>query len=210
MSKNKRYWDNVAEKYEKSPISDEAAYRKTLSEIQNVLTPDMHVLELGCGTGTTSIHIAPLVKKIDAIDISERMIEIGRVKSKKAGIENVSFSCGTLIEHNVDTEYFDAVLGLHVLHLLPNRQAILTEIARILKPGGIFISHTACLGNSYFRFVKPILPLAKLLGLVPDVFFITEDELVDELTNIGFKIEHQRHQGIQDIEVFIISRKIDS
>ena len=210
VSQSSKYWNKAAEKYEKSPIPDEALYRKTLSEMQNVLSPNMQVLELGCGTGTTSVHIAPYVNKIEAIDISEKMLEIAREKSIKAGIENISFTCGTLIGHNAETDYFDAVLGLHVLHLLPDRQAVVSEIARILKPGGIFVSNTACLGHSYFRFVKPILPLAKLLGLMPEVFFMTEDELANEITKVGLVIENQRHQGMQDIEVFMISRKNDS
>ena len=208
MNRSNKYWNKVAEKYEKSPISDEVAYQKTLSEMQSYFSTDMKILELGCGTGTTAINNAPFVKHIDAIDISENMIDIGRNKANKAGVDNISFSCSALMEFNADTHHFDAVLGMHVLHLLPDRQAVLEEIARIVKPGGVFISNTACLANSYFRFAKFILPLAKLLGFMPDVYFISEAELAEEISNAGFTIEKQQHQGMQNIEVFMIARKI--
>ena len=208
MNRSNKYWNKVAEKYEKSPISDEVAYQKTLSEMQSYFSTDMKILELGCGTGTTAINNAPFVKHIDAIDISENMIDIGRNKANKAGVDNITFSCSALMDFKADTHHFDAVLGMHVLHLLPDRQSVLKEIARIVKPGGVFISHTACLGNSYFRFAKFILPLAKLLGFMPDVYFISEAELAKEISNAGFTIEKQQHQGMQNIEVFMIARKI--
>ena len=47
---------------------------------------------------------------------------------------------------------------------------MLAEVARILKPAGIFVSSTVCLGDSYWRFVKLAVPLGMLQGLMPDVF----------------------------------------
>jgi ubiquinone/menaquinone biosynthesis C-methylase UbiE len=167
----------------------------------------MQVLEFGCGTGTTAIHHAPYVKHIDAIDISENMLEIGREKATAANIKNVKFTHGTLMEFNADTSSLDAVLGLNVIHLIPNWQATITETARILKPGGIFISSTGCLGSSYLRFIKLIAPLAKPLGLMPDVVILTETALANEITDAGFEIKSQWHHGMKDINVFIIARK---
>jgi len=80
-------------------------------------------------------------------------------------------------------------------------------VARILKPGGVFVSSTGCLGNSYLRFIKLLVPIAKRLGLMPDVFILREDQLATEITSAGFKIERQWHHGMQSISVFIIARK---
>ncbi len=79
---------------------------------------------------------------------------------------------------------------------------MLTEVARILKPGGIFVSSTGCLGGSYLRFLKLIVPLGKALGLMPDVYVLTEYELESEVTNVGFAIESQWHHGMKDVDVF--------
>jgi ubiquinone/menaquinone biosynthesis C-methylase UbiE len=208
MVESDKFWDKAAQRYAKSPVSDEATYQRKLTETQSFFAPDMRVLEFGCGTGTTAVHHAPHVQHVDAIDISENMLEIGRGKAREAGIENVNFTRGALSEFNADAASFDVVLGLNVMHLLPDRQAVVAEVARILKPGGIFVSSTGCLGNSYLRFIKWIVPLGKLLGIMPDVFVLTEAELASEVASAGFAIESQWHHGTNDIDVFMIARKV--
>lgn len=208
MVKSDKFWDSSAEKYAKSPVSDEATYQRKLKETQSFFASDMRVLEFGCGTGTTAVYHAPHVQHIDAIDISNNMLEIGREKVRDAGVENVSLTLGTLTEFNAEAASYDVVLGLNVLHLLPDRQAVIAEVARILKPGGIFVSSTGCLGDSYLRFIKFIVPIAKKLSLMPDVFVLTEAELADEVKNAGFEIESQWHHGINNINVFMIARKL--
>ena len=202
------FWDKHAERYARSPVSDEVTYQRKLAETQSFFTPEMRILEFGCGTGTTAVHHAPHVQHIDAVDISENMIEIGRGKAAAAGVDNITFSRGTLTEFNAQEGSIDAVLGLNVIHLLPDRQAVLAEVARILKPGGVFVSSTVCLGHSYLRFIKLVEPLGKLLGLMPDLFILTEAQLAAELTNAGFAIERQWHHGKNGIAVFMIARKV--
>jgi hypothetical protein len=57
------------------------------------------------------------------------------------------------------------------------------------------------------RFIKLIVPLGQFLGLIPDVFVLTESQLTKEVTNAGFVIETQWHHGIKDVGVFMIARK---
>lgn len=208
MSKSDKFWDSKAEAYAKSKISDEETYRRKLSETQAFFTPEMRVLEFGCGTGATAVEHAPHVQYIDAIDISENMLEIGRRRAREASIDNISFTRGTLTQFNADAASLDAVLGLNVIHLLPDRQAVFAEVARILKPGGIFVSSTGCLGNSWLRFITLLVPLGKRLGLMPEVFIMTESELAKEVVDAGFSIETQWHHGMKGIGVFMIARKI--
>ena len=195
MYKSEKFWDKTAERYAKSPVSDEAIYQKKLAETQGFLRPNMRVVEFGCGTGTTAIHHAPHVQHIDAIDISENMLQIGRDKARKAGIVNITFARGTLTDFDAENASIDAVLGLNVIHLLPDREAVIAEVARILKPGGIFVSSTACLGRSFLRFIKLVAPLGKMLGLMPDFFVMTEEELAEEIMRAGFEIERQWSHG---------------
>lgn len=210
MSESDKFWDRTAERYAKSPVSDEATYQKKLAETQSFLRPEMRILEFGCGTGTTAVHHAPDVLHIDAIDISENMLEIGRGKAREAGVDNITFTRGTLAEFNAEDAAFDAVLGLNVLHLMPDWQTVIGEVARILKPGGVFVSSTVCLGHSYLRFIKLVAPLGKTLGLMPDVFVLTEAELANAVTRAGFEIERQWHHGKNGIAVFMIARKAQS
>ena len=208
MNKSDKYWDKIAERYAKSTIADEDTYQKKLTETQSFFEPNMRILEFGCGTGTTAIHHAPHVQHVDATDISENMIEIGRGRAREAGINNITFTRGTLADFNAEDASLDVVLGLNVIHLLPDRQETLAEVARILKPGGIFVSSSACLGHSFLRFIRLVAPLGKMMGLMPDVFIMTEAELATEITRAGFKIERQWHHGKSGIGVFIIARKL--
>lgn len=206
MSESDKFWDGVAERYARNPVADEATYQKKLAETRSFLTPNMRVMEFGCGTGTTAVHHAPYVQHIDAIDISEKMLDIGRGKARDAGIENITFTRGTLTEFAAADASFDAVLGLNVLHLIADREAVIAEVARILKPGGVFVSSTVCLGQSYLRFIKLLAPLGKMLGLMPDIYVLTEEELAGEVTRAGFEIERQWHHGKKGIAVFMIAR----
>lgn len=208
MSRSDKFWDKTAERYAKNPVADEATYQKKLAETRSFLSPNMRIVEFGCGTGTTAVHHAPHVQHIDAIDISEKMLDIGRGRAREAGVENITFTCGTLTDFNAADASIDAVLGLNVIHLLPDREAEIAEVARILKPGGIFVSSTVCLGRSYLRFLKLVAPLGKLLGLMPDVFVLTEEELTEEMTRAGFEIERQWHHGKGGMAVFMIVRKL--
>jgi len=206
MSNAEKFWDKSAEKYSKSKISDLANYQKKLKDTQSLFEPHMRVLEFGCGTGSTAITHAPFVKHIDAIDISGNMLEIGRSKARAAGIDNIVFTHGNLLDFNAAESSVDIVLGLSILHLLPDLDATLKEVERILKPGGYFVSSTVCLGNSPLRFIKLIAPLAKKLGLMPDFFVFTENELVSEIAGAGFDIEQQWHHGSGAVKVFIVAR----
>ena len=73
MKDSKTFWDNSAQRYAKSRIQDEAAYRKKLEITQQYLQPDWSVLEFGCGTGSTAMVHAPYVKEVLATDISANM-----------------------------------------------------------------------------------------------------------------------------------------
>ena len=211
MGISEKFWDKKAEGYSRSRISDEESYKRKLSETQELLTSDMQVLEFGCGTGSTAIYHAPHVQHIHAIDISEKMLGIGRARAREAGIENIDFTRGTLIEFNAESASLDVVLGLNVIHLLTDRKDTLADVTRILKPGGIFVTSTVCLGHSYLRFIKHIAPLGQFLGLMPDIFILKEDEWAKEIEDAGFAVEVQWHHGANNMmAVFIIARKIDS
>ncbi|MCO4838189.1 MAG: class I SAM-dependent methyltransferase [Oceanospirillaceae bacterium] len=207
LVKTEDFWDAKAHVYAKSVITDEKSYKKKLTQTQALLAPHMRVLEFGCGTGTTAVRHAPYVQHIDAIDISQQMIEIGRRRADKAKVDNITFTRGTLASFNADTASLDAVLGLNIMHLLPDWQSAITEVARTLKPGGVFVSSTGCLGGSYLRLIKLLVPLGKRFGFMPDVFIITESQLAKAIKSSGFVIQTQWHHGVQGINVFIVARK---
>ena len=116
-SPNPKFWDRIANKYARSPIKDQEAYERKLSLTQEHLRADMEVLEFGCGTGSTAIAHAPHVNHILATDISAKMLEIARTKSRDAGVNNITFKQATLESTDADYESFDTIMGLSLIHI---------------------------------------------------------------------------------------------
>src|SRR5690606_31845650 len=118
-----------------------------LAETRRHLRADMDLLEFGCGTGSTAIAHAPHVRSIRAVDFSARMIDIARAKADTSGVTNVSFEQGDFTAMDLPTNHFDMVLGLSILHLLKDTPSVLARVHHLLKPGGLFVSSTTCIGD---------------------------------------------------------------
>ena len=205
MAPSARFWDKVAERYARSPVKDEESYQRKLRETRAHFTPEMELLEFGCGTGSTALRHAPHVRHILATDISAKMLEIARRKAADQGIDNVSFEVTAIEDLRAPDGAFDMVLGLNILHLLEDKEAAIAKVRRLLKPGGLFVSSTVCL-TGLFRILQLVGPLGRLLGKMPLVRFFTAQEVLDSLTAAGFAIETQwQHAGGRSL--FVIARK---
>jgi len=200
-----KFWDRMAKGYAKRPIGDEDAYRKKLQITREYLKPDMEVLEFGCGTGSAAIAHAAYVKHIQATDISAKMLEIAQSKVDAANIENVTFEQSSIDEFAAPDQSFDAVLALNILHLLEDRNEVISRVHRMLNPGGVFVSNTVCLADTMniFRFIAPV---GEFLGLLPLVNVFTTQGLVESLTSAGFEID-QQWRPPKAMTVFIVARK---
>lgn len=205
MDRSVKFWDRIAEGYAKKPVADEASYQKKLQVTRTYFNPDMEVLEFGCGTGSTAIVHAPYVQHILAIDISAKMIEIAQDKAEAQNIENITFQKSTIEEFSVSDRTFDMVLGLSILHLLKNKEEVIAKVHKILKPGGLFVTSTVCLGDN-MKWFKIVDPIGKFLGLFPYVEVFTVQELSQSLTAGGFAIDYQWQPG-KNKAVFIVARK---
>jgi 2-polyprenyl-3-methyl-5-hydroxy-6-metoxy-1,4-benzoquinol methylase len=201
-----RFWDKIADRYHERPVADEEAYRKKLEKTQSYLRPDMRILEFGCGTGTTAIAHAPFVERVTAIDYSPRMIEICRDNARSAGIRNITFECAGIDDFDAAPESFDAVLGLSVLHLVQDPGRAIEKAHELLKPGGIFVSSTACIGETPFRLLKYVAGLGRAMTLMPLLKFFTRKQLEQSIMGRDFAIDHSWHPK-RNAAVFIVARK---
>ncbi|MBL4906379.1 MAG: class I SAM-dependent methyltransferase [Sneathiella sp.] len=207
MSRSSKFWDRIANFYSKQPVADEAAYQKKLDVTRDYFHPTMKILEFGCGTGSTAIAHAPFVKHIHAIDISAKMLAIARDKADATDIKNITFEHSSIDDFTAASHPLDVVMGHSILHLLENRTDAIAKVYQMLKPGGIFITSTACLGRG-MRVLKILLPLGKFLGLLPSVQFFNEQELLRNLTAAGFKIDHHWQPG-EGKALFIVAKKVE-
>lgn len=206
MDASTSFWDRIAKSYTRKPVADEASYQKKLEVTRSYLHPDAEVLEFGCGSGLTSIWHAPKVRHIRAIDSSSKMVEIARENVARAEVRNVTIEQSTIEEIDVPDQSLDAVLGLSILHLLEDKEAAIAKVHRMLKPGGVLVTSTMCLGDSRLNPMKFIAPIGKRLGIIPLVQSFSTRELVDSLTGAGFEIDHQWQPG-KGKAVFIVAKK---
>lgn len=204
MTTSPRFWNWMAGRYSRQPIADQAAYLQKLAKTRSYLGPAMEVLEFGCGTGSTALVHAPHVSRIDAIDYSARMIDIARTKAKAQNIDNVTFTVATIEDWPAEDHSYDAILGLSILHLLEDKEAVLRKVHRLLRRGGVFVSSTICLTGTK-RIERWLLSVGHALGVLPLLRAFGEADLVASLEGAGFAIEHQwRAPG--GSAVFIIAR----
>jgi SAM-dependent methyltransferase len=205
MAEASRFWDRMADRYIADPIEDVPAYERKLEITRSYFRPDMELLEFGCGSGATALLHAPHVKHIRAIDFSARMIEHARSSAAERGVTNVDFEVADITTLDMPDGSFDIVLGLSILHLLEDRDAVMARVHRLLRPGGVFVSSTACLGDN-MGFFKLIGPIGRALGLLPILNVMTRAELVEGMERAGFTIAHNWQPGLGKA-VFVVARK---
>lgn len=211
MKTDATFWDKIAPKYARDPIKDMDAYEYTLGRTRSYLTPTDTVLELGCGTGSTALLLAPSVARITASDFSDGMLEIGREKAREEGVENVSFR-NIDVATTVQEQEYDAVLGFNLFHLVRDIDAAFADIHKNLKPGGLFISKTPCLaqGGLGFKFglLKLMIPVMQLFGKAPFVNLLSIDQLEAAVTGAGFEIIESGNFPATPPSRYLVARRV--
>jgi 2-polyprenyl-3-methyl-5-hydroxy-6-metoxy-1,4-benzoquinol methylase len=201
-----RFWDERADKYSKKPVKDTENYNKTLDCTRRHLSASDEVLEVGCGTGTTALLLAPSVKRITASDISSRMIEIAEEKAAAQKVENVRFDHATLFDEDLEKGSFDVVMSFNFLHLLDDIPGAVRRVNELLKPGGLFISKTVCLAEKS-RLWSVLLAVMRALGFAPYVKCLKVAELEDIITSTDFEIIETGDYPPSPPSRYIVARK---
>lgn len=108
------------------------------------------VLDLGCGAGHVSFHIAPLVEKVIAYDLSAAMLEVVNQTAKVKGLTNVQTVKGIAESLPFEDNCFDFVISRYSAHHWQDLGVALRAVKRVLKPNGVAI---------FIDVVAPELPL---------------------------------------------------
>ena len=199
------FWDKAANKYAASPIKDIPAYEDTLDRARHYLHADDHLLEVGCGTGTTALTLSKSVKRVMATDVSGKMLAIAESKRDDKGISNVSFIQSEITKPLADAP-FDAICAFSILHLVDDLPKALTHLRGQLKPGGHIISKTACL-RDMSRFIPAMVKVMKFFGKAPDVLLFDTAQLEDMFRRAGFEIVETGHFGKSKYVHFVVARR---
>lgn len=204
-----RFWDRIAAKYAADPIADMAGYEATLRRVQGLLSADQDVLEIGCGTGSTALRLAPFTRRLLATDVSTGMIAIAREKLAAQPVPQLSFAVADADTPVAGVGEYHAVLAFNVLHLVTDLDRALQLAVRALRPGGLLISKTACLFEMNPLIPYLALPVMRAIGKAPHVLSFDAAALQSAIARRGMEIVSVERHGTRgkDTRVFIVARK---
>lgn len=209
----KAFWNYRAKTYDESSGKTYAkAYDKTLKHILRYTNPTDCVLDFACGTGLVSLRLAPHVQTITAIDISPEMIRAA-VKKQQAAPSlsgaQLSFSVMDLFSPALSPDSFDVVLACNVLLYLKERTRALSRIRTLLRPNGIFLSATDCLGDRFSREALRKWYLSHT-GQMPFVSFDSKRRLMKDIQAAGFQILETETLFQSPTNLFVAAKRTET
>jgi SAM-dependent methyltransferase len=100
---------------------------------------DERVLDVATGGGHTALAFAPYVREVIASDLTPRMLEAAEAFIRGQGVANVRFERADAEDLPFEGASFDIVTARIAPHHFPNPQCFVQEVARVLRPGGLFL-----------------------------------------------------------------------
>ena len=203
------FWDRIARKYAADPIADLAGYEATLLRVQAFLSDKHDALEIGCGTGSTALRLAPFVRRWYATDVSTAMIAIAKEKLAAQPMPQLTFALADADAPGFGQSTYDIALAFNVLHLVGDLDATLAVAARALRPGGLLITKTPCIAEMNLLIPYALLPLMRAVGKAPHVLCFNGDHLQAAITRQDLDVLSVERHGTRgkDIRAFIVARK---
>src|SRR5215831_8187570 len=156
--------------------------------------PDLRVLDLGCGDGTTAVPLARLGADVVGIDIARNLVEAGNRRAAEAGLSRLRFQEGDACNlAGVEDRSFDLVLSVFGAMFAPKPFDVAREMVRVTKPGGRIV-----MGNwipDDPTFVSQLLKISSAFTPPPPDGFISpmtwgiESHIVDRFGQAGVLAE---------------------
>ncbi len=161
MRRQQKHFDELAEEYGSlipEHVKGRLLQRKTGAMVDSLqrqkIGPGARGLDVGCGQGPYAVELARSGFCMTGIDDSAGQVEKARLQSE--GITPaIAFATGSATELLFEDASFDFAYAINVLHHVPGaeaRQKVLSEIFRVLKPGGVFFLHEMNTFNPLFAF----------------------------------------------------------
>ena len=175
------------------------------------LKPGETVLDLGSGGGIDVLLSARRVApggRAYGLDMTDEMLALARENQKKAGIENVEFLKGEIENIPLPDNSVDVIISNCVINLSADKDRVLREAFRVLKPGGRFaVSDVVTRGE-----IPPVIRQNILLWVGCVAGALEDSEYRDKLAGAGFTdigIEPTRVYRSEDALSFLLDKGID-
>ena len=175
------------------------------------LNPGEHVLDLGSGGGIDVILSARRVGptgKAYGLDMTDEMLALAESNTHKAGVGNVEFLKGQIEQIPLPGNAVDVIISNCVINLSADKDRVLREAFRVLKPGGRFAVSDVVVRGEVPADVRKSMEL--WVGCVAGA--LTEDEYRSKLRAAGFtdvEIETTRVYDVEDARAFLAASGLD-
>lgn len=211
--KAEKLWDRLAKNWDKPGVSLGENDIRLIRKAKQYYNSGSTVLDYGCATGSIVFEIAKEAKQVYGVDFSSRMIDTAKKKVVETKTGNADFIYGSIFNEGLKKEYFDVITAFSVLHLVPDLPQVFERINTLLKPGGVFISVSPCLGEKHFisLVINAGVYVLSKAGVLPVVNFFQAKALNEMITTARFRIIVSEHISQGSInEVFIAAQKMYS
>jgi SAM-dependent methyltransferase len=175
------------------------------------LQPGQTVLDLGSGGGIDVLLSAKRVGptgKVYGLDMTDEMLALARENQRKAGATNVEFLKGTIEAIPLPDQSVDVIISNCVINLSEDKDAVLREAFRVLKPGGRFAVSDVVIRGGLPPEIRRSMEL--WVGCVAGA--LTESEYAAKLTAAGFdsvEVEAWRVYQVEDARTFLAESGVD-
>ena len=156
------------------------------------LRPGMRILDFGCGPGTISVGLAKAVApgELHGVDMEESQIELARSVAKAVGQDNAIFHVGDVTDLDFEDGFFDVAHCHNVLMHVPDTAAVLAEVKRVLKPGGLIGCREMITASSFthpdFGVIRRAWDMFQDLLVADDAHPQMGKDMKDHILNAGF------------------------
>ena len=175
------------------------------------LQPGQTVLDLGSGGGIDVLISARRVGptgKVYGLDMTDEMLALARENQRKAGVTNVEFLKGRIEAIPLPDQSVDVIISNCVINLSVDKDAVLREAFRVLKPGGRFAVSDVVIRGEVPAEVRRSMEL--WVGCVAGA--LRDDEYASKLEAAGFEavdVEPWRVYQLEDARGFLAESGID-
>ena len=175
------------------------------------LRPGETVLDLGSGGGIDVLLSAKRVSptgKAYGLDMTDEMLALARENQKQAGITNVEFLKCEIENIPLPDNSVDVIISNCVINLSADKDRVLREAFRVLKPGGRFAVSDVVVSGS----VPEVVRKSMLLWVGCIAGALEECEYIAKLIGVGFEdaaVEPTRVYNVEDARVFLTDAGVD-
>lgn len=152
INTEKRNFDQEAANWDQAPGRVKVAQEIAHSLMQEIiLTPDMDVLDFGCGTGLLTFALQPFVRSITGVDSSQGMLDVFKRKIKEQNLNNVKTNYIDLDKGDILTGSYHLIVSSMTLHHIKNISPLLKQFYSILLPSGRLVIADLDLDDGMFH-----------------------------------------------------------